>query len=164
MLFFFVRDSYRPAYGKLDVLISILLKPLILPQLLLLHWSHKGQYAIVCNWNSLLSYQLTLIAEIYSLKSESIERHSWFVYGATGEKNWHASYFDIWHTGCVYFCNVLGENQYFPFEAYPKSGFSFLFFNFSFCCIVALSFCNLLKLKMLMDCCSSCMQAPIMWN
>ena len=42
------------------------------------------------------------------------------MYGATGK---HASYFDIWHTGCVYFCNVLGENQYFPFEAYPKSGF-----------------------------------------
>ena len=46
-----------------------------------------------------------------------------FVYGATGEKTDMPSYFDIWHTGCVYFCNVLGENHYFSFEAPPKSGF-----------------------------------------
>ena len=79
MLFFFVRDSFRPAYGSWMFCSAFFLKPLILPQLLLPHWSHKGQYAIVCNWNSLLSYQLTLIAEIHSLKSESIERP------ATGE-------------------------------------------------------------------------------
>ena len=57
----------------LDDLVSIFpwkTPPLILQQLLLSHWSDKGQYAIVFNWNSLLSYQLIVIAEIYSLNQK----------------------------------------------------------------------------------------------
>ena len=163
MLFFFVRDSYRPAYGKLDVLVSIFPKT-----------SHLATTAAATlkSQRAIYSLQLKQLVVI-SINPDRrniffkiwINRKAFMIcVWSYWRKNWHASYFDIWHTGCVYFCNVLGENQYFLFDAYPKSGFWFLFFNFSFCCIVALSFCNLPKLKMLMDCCSSCMQAPVMWN
>ena len=70
---------------------------------------------------------------MYSLKSESIER------SATGEnklcpilhllcmelleKKTDVPLTLIYGTLDVYFCNVLGENQYFSFEAPPKSGF-----------------------------------------
>ena len=148
---------------QLDVLVSIFpWKTLILQQLLLSHWSHKGQYAIVFNWDSLLSYHL--IAEIYSL-NQKIER------SATGENKpcpiLHPlcmellekkidmplliydtlESLDVYEESFLYFYNVLSENQYFPFEAPPKSGFWCLFFNFSFCCIVGLSFLQLAKAK-----------------
>ena len=50
---------------------------------------------------------------------------------------------DVCEESFLYFYNVPGENQYFPFEAPPKSGFWCLFFNFSFRCIVGLCFLQL---------------------
>ena len=142
---------------QLDDLVSIFpWKPLILQQLLLSHWSDKGQYAIVFNWNSLLSYQLILIAEIYSLnQKKGLQQvkinHVLYcilcVWSYWRKKLtclfWYMTHWMFVKKVFLYFYNVLGENQYFPFEAPPKSGFWCLFFNFSFCCIVGLSFLQL---------------------
>ena len=74
--------------------------------------------------------------------------HASFVYGAYWRKKltcvfWYMTHWMFVKKVFLYFYNVLGENQYFPFETPPKSGFWCSFFNFSFYCIVGLSFLQL---------------------
>ena len=135
LLFFFVRDSFRPAYGKLDVLVSIFPK---IPHLATTATATLKSQRAICD--SLQLKQPVIISvnpDFRNIFFESKERP------ATGENK----LFPILHPLCVellekkidmpltliygtldvcaesflYFCNVLGENQYFSREAPPKS-------------------------------------------
>ena len=135
MLFFFVRDSFRPAYGKLDVLVSIFPK---IPHLATTATATiKSQRAICDSLQLKQAVVISVNPDRRNIFFESKERP------ATGENK----LCPILHPLCVellekkidmpltlvygtldvcaesflYFCNVLGENQYFPLEAPPKS-------------------------------------------